>query len=82
MLKFTSARQHSAKAPFHQQVKSNELEKTKVVVPSVLKLFAGKGEKWEDTSGGKALFSSGDTHTQSELSSLCSHFTDYRSGSE
>ena len=45
--------QLSVKAPFHQQVESNESEKTKVVVPSVLKHFAGKGEKkWEDKGGG------------------------------
>lgn len=47
---------YSVKAPFHQQVKSNESEKTKVVVPSVLNYCAAEGEKkWEDERGEKAF---------------------------
>lgn len=48
--------QYSVKAPFHQQVESNESEKTKVVVPSVVNYCAVEGEKkWEDKRG-KKLF--------------------------
>lgn len=48
--------QYTVKAPFHPQVRSNESEKTKVVVPSVLNC-AIQGEISGRMRGGKSCFS-------------------------